>query len=80
MGYKMMLNWRNKYAALKICSVLCFSKTMKNSCNLTLIIDSFRQFYQNQPVDGFDLLLEVHITCGFQSEAPHLFISKNRVE
>ena len=74
MGYKIMLNCRGKYAALKICSVLYFSKTMKNSCKLTLITDSFRQFYQNQSVDGFDLLFEVHITFGFQSEVPHLFL------
>ena len=46
---------------------------MKNSCKLTLITDSFRQFYQNQSVDGFDLLFEVHITFGLQSEVPHLF-------
>ena len=75
MGYKMMLNCRGKYAALKICSVLYFSKTMKNSCKLTVITDSFRQFYQNQSVDGFDLIFEVHITFGFQSEVPHLFLN-----
>jgi len=46
---------------------------MKNSCKLTVITDSFRQFYQNQSVDGFDLIFEVHITFGFQSEVPHLF-------
>jgi hypothetical protein len=72
MGYKMMLNCRGKYTALKVCSVLYFSKTMKNSCKLTLITDFFRQFYQNQSVDSFVLLFEVHITFGFQSEVPTL--------
>jgi hypothetical protein len=75
MGYKMMLNCRVKYAALKVCSVLYFSKNMKTSCKLTLITDSFKQFYQNQSVDSFVLLFEVHITFGFQSEVPtFLFI------
>jgi hypothetical protein len=46
---------------------------MKNSCKLTLITDSFRQFYQNQSVASFVLLFEVHITFGFQSEVPTLF-------
>ncbi len=46
MGYKMMLNCRGKYATLKVCSVLYFSKTVKSSCKLTLITASFRQFYQ----------------------------------
>jgi hypothetical protein len=46
---------------------------MKKLCKLTLITDSFKQFYQNQSVESFVLLFEVHITFGFQSEVPTLF-------
>ncbi len=76
MGYKTMLNYRGKYTALKIFSLPHFSKIMKNSCRLTLLTDSFRQFDQNQSVDSFVLLFEVHITFGFQSEVPPLFYKK----
>ena len=51
-----------------------FSKTMKNSCRLTLLTDSFGQLDQKQSVDSFVLLFEVHITFRFQSEVPPLFI------
>ena len=70
----MMLNYRGKYTALKIFSLPHFSKTMKNSCRLTLLTDSFRQLDQNQSVDSFVLLFEVHIKFGFQSEVPPLFL------
>ena len=46
---------------------------MKNSCRLTLLTNSFKQLDQNQSVDSFVLLFEVHITFGFQSEVPPLF-------
>ena len=56
----------------KIFSLPHFSKTMKNSCRLTLLTDSFGQLDQKQSVDSFVLLFEVHITFGFQSEVPPL--------
>jgi hypothetical protein len=68
MGYKMMLNCRGKYGAFKISSIPQYPKTMKNSRILTLLVDSFRQFDQNQPVVNYFLLFEVHRTLGFKSE------------
>ena len=68
----MMLNYRGKYTALKYFSLLHFSKTIKTSCRLALLTGSFRQLDQNQSVDSFVLLFEVHITFGFQSEVPPL--------
>ena len=58
----------------KIFSLPHFSKTMNNLCKLTLLTDSFRQLDQKQSVDSFVLLFEVHITFGFQSEVPALFL------
>jgi len=72
-GYKTMLNYKGKHNALKIFSLLHFSKTMTNSCRLTLLTDSFRQLDLNQSVVSFVLLFEVHITFGSQSEVPPLF-------
>ncbi len=69
----MMLHYKGKYNALKIFSLPHFSKTMKNSCRLTLLTDFFRQLDQNQSVVCFVLLFEVHITFGSQSEVPPLF-------
>ncbi len=69
-----MLNYRDKYTALKIFAVPHFSKTMKNSCRVTLLTDSLRQLDQNKSVDSFVLLFEVHITFGFQFEVPPLFL------
>ena len=50
MGYKMILNSRGKYAAFKNSSIPQYPETMKNSCILSLLADSFRQFDQNQSV------------------------------
>ena len=52
---------------------------MKNSCRPTLLTDFFRQLDQNQSVDGFVSLFEVHITFGFQSEVPPLFILEDKL-
>ena len=64
----MVVYHRGKYGALKVFSILHCPKTMKNSCILTLLVDSFRQFDQNQSVVNYFLLFEVHITLGFKSE------------
>jgi hypothetical protein len=53
---------------------------MKNSCRLTLLTNSFRQLNQNQSVDSFVLLFEVHITFGFQSEVLPLFINVEKTK
>ncbi len=63
-----MVYHRGKYGAFKVSSILHCPKTMKNSCILTLLVDSFRQFDQNQSVVNYFLLFEVHITLGFKSE------------
>jgi hypothetical protein len=68
----MMVYHRGKYSAFKVSSILHCRKTMKNSCRLTLLTDSFRQLDQKQSVDNFVLLFEVHITFGYQSEVPPL--------
>ena len=67
-----MVYHKGKYSAFKVSSILHCQKTMKNSCRLTLLTDSFRQLDQKQSVDSFVLLFEVHITFGFQSEVPPL--------
>ena len=67
-----MVHHRGKYSAFKGSAILHCRKTMKASCRLTLLTDSFRQLNQKQSVDSFVLLFEVHITFGFQSEVPPL--------
>jgi hypothetical protein len=49
----MMVYHRGKYGAFKVSSTLHCPKTMKNSCILTLLVDSFRQFDQNQYVVNY---------------------------
>jgi hypothetical protein len=49
----MMVYHRDKYDAFKVSSTLHCPKTMKNSCILTLLADSFRQFDQNQSVGNY---------------------------
>jgi hypothetical protein len=69
-----MVYHRGRYGAFKVSSILHCPKTMKNSCILTLLVDSFRQFDQNQSVVNYFLFFEVHITLGFKSEV-NTFIS-----
>ena len=71
-----MVYHRGKYSAFKVSSILHCQKTMKTSCRLTLLTDSFRQLDQKQSADNFVLLFEVHITFGFQSEVPPLFLDR----
>jgi hypothetical protein len=75
----MMLNYRGRYAAFKISSISHCPKTMKNSCIRTLLVDSFRQFDQNQSVGNCVSLFEVHITLGFKSEVSTLFFRKTNI-
>jgi hypothetical protein len=49
MGYKMMLNYRGKYTALKIFSLPHFSKTMKNPYILTLCLSDMCLFHTELP-------------------------------
>jgi hypothetical protein len=69
-----MVYHRGKYGAFKVSSILHCPKTMKNSCILTLLVDSFRQFDQNQSVVNYFLLFEVHITLGFKYEVTAFII------
>ena len=48
-----MIYYRGKYGAFNVSSILHFLKTMKNWCILTLLVDSFRQFDQNQSVGNY---------------------------
>jgi hypothetical protein len=64
----MMVYHRDKYGTFKVFSILHCSKTMKNSCIVTLLVDSFRQFDPKSICRQLFLLFEVHITLGFKSE------------